>query len=372
MSKETKTVHADEKSHAASSGSAHKATKDSSNSQNNQRSHSGNKTPHSAQGSRSKNAKNAQHSGKAKVKAARPERDATRLSDKITPKTRLRLFLESSLFDFVMVLMVSVGLTFTVSYAFYSAADYRGNVALLVAITAPLLIALFIGGWSKKALIPSAIITVLIAAVIIGVAAAFTPSDVPMLTESQKVLGVVLAAPTLVVNDVDENYVIFAIVAVVIPILVFLLSRRTAGLVILMAGCVIAIGTVQFLYRDWMENEPWLPAFACVLLGVGMLFVYQCYRQSVYSAKRLKRTTFLGAFVFSTLVGAACVLVGLGVFYGVLDSMGIETPEIKFFQNYVARPISENEGVYENTDVMGDDTTSNTNDNDPEETDDDA
>ncbi len=309
----------------------------------------------------------------AEAKAARAERnDAARLSDKIAPKTRLRLFLESSLFDFIMVLMVSVSLTFTVSYAFYSAGDYRGNVALLIAITAPLLIALFLGGWSKKALIPSAIITALIAAVIIGVAAAFTPSDIPMFTQSQKVLGVLLVAPTRVVNDVDENYVIFAMIAVVIPVLVFLLSRRTAGLVILMAGCVIATGTVQFLYRDWMESEPWLPAFVCMLLGVGMLFVYQCYRQSVYSAKRLKRTTFLGAFVFSTLVGAVCVLFGLGVFYGVLDSMGIETPELKFFQNYVSAPISEHEGVYTDFAVIGDDTTSETNDNDPEETNDDA
>lgn len=299
----------------------------------------------------------------ADAAVTRPMQDASRLSAKIEPSRRLRLFLESSFFDFVMVLVVSVALTFTVSYAFNSAAGYRGNVLLLTVIDASLLVALFAGAWSKKALLPSSIATLVIAAGVVGIAAVNTPPDVPLITTSQKVMGIVLAAPTVVVNDVDQNYIVFALVAVVVPILVYLLSRRRAGLVVLLIVSIVAIGTVQFLYRDWMSTQPWLPAFVCSLLGVAMLFVYQSYRQSVYSAKRLKSTSFLGAFAFSTLVGAVCVLIGLGVFYGVVNTMGIQTPETKFFQNYVAAPVDENAGQYQHAQVTGDDTTDDTTDN---------
>lgn len=283
--------------------------------------------------------------------AARRERDAVRLNEGIERSTRVRLFLESSVLDFALVLTVSAALTFTVSYGFESAAGYRGNAALVVALTAPLLLALFAGTWSKKALAPSIAATAIVAVGIVAAAVAVSPD--PLFAGGS-------------VNDVDGSYGVFALVAVTVPVLVFLLSRRPTGLVFLLLVDVIACGTVQFLYRDWMTAQPGLAAALVALFGIAMLFVYQCYKQSVYSAKRVKRTAFLGAFAFAGLAGAVSVLAAVAVFYGVVSAAGLETPEIKPFEHYVARPIDEKAGAYGYQDVYDDGTTDETNDEERE------
>lgn len=276
--------------------------------------------------------------------------EVTRLSERIDHRTRLALFLKSSAFDFLLVLIVSVALTFTVSYGFESAAGYRGNVVLIVGITVPLLLALFLGSWSKRALVPSVVITVVLAVIIVAGAMVLMSPEVGLFTDAGAI------------NDVEGNYVPFAIVAVVVPVIVYLLSRRTAGLVFLLILGVMACGVIQFLYRDWLSDQPGLPAAVGVLLGIAMLFVYQGYKQSVYSAKRVKRTSFFGAFGFSALVGMVCVAVGLAVFYGAVANLDLGTPVIKPFESYVARPTQENAGAYEKQDVYGDDTTDDTDD----------
>ena len=51
---------------------------------------------------------------------------------------RMRLFLRSSAFDFLLVLVLSCALVFTVSYGFESAPDLRGNLALEAGVCAML------------------------------------------------------------------------------------------------------------------------------------------------------------------------------------------------------------------------------------------
>lgn len=282
--------------------------------------------------------------------------DATRLSEDIEHSVRMKLFLESSVLDLVLVLLVSTALTFTISYGFESAAGYRGNVLLIMAITLPILVALFWGTWSKKMVVPSAVVTAVIAVIVVGIAVGVSPE--PLFADGQ-------------VNDVDGSYGIFALVAVLVPVIVFLLSRRPVGLVFLLVADVIACGTVQFLWRDWIAGQGGLEAALLALFGIAMLFVYQCYKQSVYSAKRVKTTAFFGAFGFAAIAGALSVLVGVIVFFGVVNALGLPTPEIKFFENYVARPIDPETGTCNYQSVYGDDTTDQTND-DENQTQDDA
>lgn len=267
-------------------------------------------------------------------------------------KVRLKLFLQSSALDFALVLTVSVALTFTVSYGFDSATSYRGNVLLIAAVTVPLLIALFAGSWSKRALVPSSIAVVVLAIVLIAGSVAAMPEGVGLFTSDGTL------------NDVDENYAIFAFVLVIVPIVVYLLSRRTAGLVVLLVSGVLSCGVIQFLYRDWISGQPGLLAAVIVIFGIAMMFIYQCYRQSVYSAKRAKRTSFLGAFGFSALVSATCLLVGVAVFYGIVANLGLTTPEIKPFERYWARPVVEYTGTFDEQQVESEEqTTDDTNEN---------
>lgn len=275
-------------------------------------------------------------------------KDRARLSEKMAHATRVRLFAQSTAFDFLLVLLVSVALSLTVSYGFNSAAGYRGNAALVCAMVVPILAALYVGTWSKRALAASAIATVVVCGAVIGAAAALSPESM-----FSDVGGV---------QDLDGNYCIFAIVVCVTTVLTFLLSRRTSLLLALLVATVVACGTVQFLYRNWTVGEPGVLVTLAALFGVGMLFVYQCYKQSIYSANRLKRTSFLGAFCFSALVGAACVLVGAAVFYGVVQAADLSTPEIKFFEAYVSPPVDENASAYQKGDTQSDDTSDNTDD----------
>ncbi len=281
-------------------------------------------------------------------------KDRSQLSERMNAKTRRRLFLQSTVLDFVLVLVVSAMLTFTVSFAFHSAWDYRGNLTLIVALTIPTLICLYAGTWSKKMVLPSGVATLVMGVLMVGIACAVSPE--PFLSGSG-------------IADTEGAYGIFAIVAFLVPVAVFLLSRRPVGLVFLLLLSVLAAGIVQFMYREWSLTEPGVPAAVVMLLGIGMLFVYECYKQSIYSANRVKRTSFAGAFAFSALIGAVCVLVGAGVFYGVVQATSLSTPEVKLFESYVSRPPAEQAQDYDKMDIQGDSTSNNTNDNTDETSD---
>ncbi|MDR3308116.1 MAG: hypothetical protein LBS58_04380, partial [Coriobacteriales bacterium] len=247
------------------------------------------------------------------------------------PNTRLSLFLQSALPDFLLVLVISTALVFTVSYGFNSAAAYRGNVALVAVLVLPLIVALFAGSWSKKALIPSAVAVIAVAVAYIGISIAIIPSGLDLL-----VFDTGIGLWTL--NDVAGSYVIFAFILIVVPILAYLLSRRGALLAILVVLGLLACGTIQFLYRDFMTDAGGLWAFLFALLGMAMMFTYQSYRQSIYQAKRVRKVAFFGAFGFSALISAVFVAIGLVVFYVVIASLGLTTPEIKPFQEFWAQP----------------------------------
>lgn len=274
-------------------------------------------------------------------------KDRAHLSEKMARRTRARLFIESSVPDFLLVVLVSVTLTFTVSFGFDSAWDYRGNVALIAFITVPLLLAMFMGSWSKRALVPSIVVTAALSVAIVAVAVALSPE--PLFTDAG-------------LNDAVGSYGIFSVIAVVVPVLVFLLSRRPLGLVFLLLGSVAACGLIQFLYREWISEQPGIAAAVAMLFGIGMMFVYQCYKQSVYSANRVKRTSFLGAFGFSALMGAVCVLVGAAVFYGVVAVTDWQTPEVKLVEAYVSPPTSDQARDYQKMPDQGDTTSDNTDD----------
>ncbi len=278
-------------------------------------------------------------------------RDRLRLSERMKKSTRIRLFAQSTIPDFLLVLIVSTALSYTLSFGFYSAWDYRGNVLLIAALTIPVLLALFLGTWSKRTAAPSIIATIVVCVVLIAAASALSVE--PIMTDG-------------VLSDVPGNYIIFVVVIAVDAVLSFLLSRRAVGLVFLLIAAVIACGVIQFLYREWIVDEPGILATLVVIGAVGMLLIYHCYKQSVYSANRVKRTSFVGVTAFSALLAVVCVLVGVGVFYGVIQASGLQTPEIKFFEEYVSPPVDEKANDYERVQTEGDDTSSETSDEESE------
>lgn len=265
--------------------------------------------------------------------------------------TALRAFLSAAVFDYLLVLGLSTALAFTVSYGFYGAEGLRGNFLLESLIAAPFLAALYCGSWSKRALVPAAIAACVVAAATVGICAALQPAGVPFMSGAS-------------LNDVPENYVIWALAVLVCALLVFLLSRRTVGMVALAALCVLACGAIQFLYRDWLSAHHGLEAALAVLFCVVALFIYQRYRLAALSGTSVLQPAFAKAFAFGALIAAACVALAAVLYFALVASLGLATPVIKPFQDYYKRPVAEYSAPVDKQQVENPNiTSSNTNNN---------
>ena len=266
--------------------------------------------------------------------------------------TRAQLFMRATIGDFLLVLVASVGLVLAVSYAFDSVPDVRGNVLVVAAIVIPLLAVLFAGSWSKRAIAPACAGAIVYAVAVIAVCAALTPTDVPLFVDAQ-------------INDDPASPVVFGVVALVVPTAVYLLSRRRVGMVVLLVAAVIALGSVQFLYRDWATAEAGVPVSLVVIVALFALLVFQSYRTGVRQVKRLERTAFARATLFALATALACVALAALAYVALIAPLGLTTPEIKPFQDYYTRPVIEYTGVYDEQQVDNPDITTNqTNDED--------
>lgn len=250
----------------------------------------------------------------------------------------LATFLKASFFDYVLVLVVSSALVFTVSYGFNSAAALRGNIFVIAVVCALVLAALYVGSWSKRAIPVSLALYAAVAAGAVVFVSGLSPAPTDLFVDGQ-------------VNDVDGNYAVFGIVLVAVPPLVYVLSRRTWGVAVLLFLTALACGTIQFLYRDWMSAEPGTAAAVVAYLGVGALFFVQGYRQGVMKSHIVKKTSFFGSFAYGVIGAGLCLLVGAGVFFGVIAGLGITTVDAKPFEDYYSRPIEEYDGTYQQQQV---------------------
>lgn len=260
-------------------------------------------------------------------------------------------FLKANVLDFVLVLVVSVALIMTASFGFNSAPDYRGNPLLAAALSAPMLLILFAGSWSRRVVLPSAVVAIAYAVVVmVGAIVLTTGSGTELFVDGS-------------VNDVATNYIVYACVALVVPVLAFLLSRRTVGLAFLLIAAVLCCCWIQFLYRDWANNHG-LAISLVVYVGIAMLFVYQTYKSSVRNAQRAKKTRFLGVFAYAAGIALVCAGLGAAVFFGIVQPSGLQTADVRPFQKTFSVPVQKYSGVYSPEQVEDPDkTTDKTNDN---------
>ena len=247
--------------------------------------------------------------------------------------TRRQLFLRSSIFDFVLVLILSTALVFTISYGFESAPSLRSNFLLEAAICAVLLLALFAGSWSKKTVVLAAGLYIVLAAIIVFVFAQLMPFGTSVFVDGQ-------------VNDVADNTVGFGLILVVVPAICYLLSRRTWGVAALFVLSVIACATIQFLYRDWTSSQPGIVVSLIVYISCAACYINQRYRQTASKAHYAKTSSFSGVFAFSLAASLICLLIGAAIFACVIAPLGLSTPNIKPFQDTYQRPVIEYSGIY--------------------------
>lgn len=245
--------------------------------------------------------------------------------------SRASVFLKASAFDFILVLVLATALTYTVSYGFYGAEQLRGNFVLEAALACPLLLCLFAGSWSKRALLPAVAGCVAASAALLGGAAALMPAGTAFMSG-------------LALNDVPENYMVGVLVLVACTVLSYLLSRRVALLAVLAALSVAACGMIQYLYRDWMSAHNGLAAALVVFASVTALFIYQRYRSAAMGTARMSSQPFGAVFGLGVGISTACMLLALGLFFALIAPLGLTTPQLKPFNDYYQRPLVEYSG----------------------------
>ena len=261
------------------------------------------------------------------------DRGGTRRAD-----SRLGLFVRSSAFDFALVLVITLGLDFMVLSGFDATMSLRWQTAPQAGIAVVMLLALFAGAWSKRAVAGSAAAAVVVFACVLGASVVLMPGDFELFVDGQ-------------VNDAEGNYLIFALVCAALPVLVYLLSRRPAGVAALLLAATTVCAAVQYLFRDWLSEEGGLAAAAITLVAVLALLVYQTYRQSAFTAERLRTPAFGKAAVLSLVLALLCTGIGAGLFYAIVEPLQLSTPTIKPFELAVVRPVVEYTGVYSDLQV---------------------
>jgi hypothetical protein len=264
----------------------------------------------------------------------------------LTENSRRNLFLRSNLFDFALALIVSTALVYTAGYGFYSAPALRGNVLVDAFICLLALVPLYAGLWSKRTVAVGLIGYAAVAVCVCVVLGVMMPDGVPLFVDGS-------------VNDTEDNWVVFGMVAVFVPLVVFLLSRRTWGAALLFVLGVLTCAVIQFLYREFMTDLNGLAAALVVYLGCAAIYIYTNYKRNLYAAERVESTSFGKAFLWSLGLSAACLAVGAAVFFGIVASLGITTPDIRPFEDYYQRPTVEYTGVYTEQQIENQDITTN-------------
>ena len=273
--------------------------------------------------------------------------------------SKLNLFLRATLFDFMLVLVVSTCLTIAVSFGFESAPNLRTNVLLVTGITAPMCVLLFAGSYSKRAIPVSVVLCIAYGIALLAVLQSMAPSDVPLFVDNA-------------VNDTGDNYFVFGLVVAIVPVLVYLLSRRRAGVFVLFVCGALACQLTQFMFRDWADTEPALAISLIAYVCMAAMFVFQSYRSSIYQARRLKQTHFAGVSAYAMLIAGICLGAGALVFFVIIAPAGLSTPGIKPFQEYFERPTIEYSGIYTEQEVENPDIVTNKTNDEVQKTNQDA
>lgn len=245
---------------------------------------------------------------------------------------QLRVFLRASACELVLALMLSVGLCYAVLSGFDATMALRERLGLQTLVAGGMLAVLVAGSWSRGARAASIGGAVVYAAAALAVATAL--SSEPPLIEGT-------------LNDVEGNYAVFAAVMVVVPLLVYLLSRTRAGCVALVLASTLCCGAVQFLFREWAAQEGGLIDFLVVLVSSVALLVYRRYRIGIAGVDHGSRPAFGQAALLGLGASACAAVVASMVFALVIAPLNLDTPILKPFEHRIVPPVVEYTGGYD-------------------------
>ena len=214
-------------------------------------------------------------------------------------------------FEAILVCVCATCLTYEMLDAFYIAESlWHGPLPGVVATLFTLV--LFAVAKDKRTALPGGIAVAVLCIIAIIVSFATAPD------------GAFLA-------DTEENYFYFTIVAIVVPLVSFGLSRSHAGCVALFGLGAFICGWMQFFYE--FHNLAVTIVFCVAAL---MLVIFKNYQHSARRATSVRSLSFSAGFVVACLAALASVGIACLVWVCIIAPLNPDAVEIKLIQEYRA------------------------------------
>lgn len=221
------------------------------------------------------------------------------------------LYLKHAVWDFALVAVAALSLTYTVLNGFYVSPALQYSVVPAV-VCIVCLAALFFVAQSKRTVLPGGVAYGAALVVAWVVCAVLTPD------------GAIFV-------DSESNYLIFSMAATITPTICFLLSRSRLGTALLFIAGAFVIGLVQLFYERF--EIVWTVLFVLAALS---LVVYKYYEQSVRTAMGVDKVSFAPGFATAVAATAAAVLLGVGVWFAIIAPLNPGAADIKLVTEYRA------------------------------------
>lgn len=248
--------------------------------------------------------------------------------------SQFRRFLHSNVYEFALVLVLSVALGYAILSGFEASLALRSRIEIEIPLVGTLLLILYAGSWSRKARIISILsaIAYIIASIVVALVLASTQ---------------VAPFDGMVVNDVEGNHAIFVVALLATTLICYLLSRSRAGTVALTLVSVFCCSVVQFLFRGWLADEGGLVDFIIVLVASIVLIVYRRYRICMDKSELKTKPTFGMSMVVGGVVAMCSIGLSALVFVMLINPLNLSTPILKPFEYRIIPPVVEYTGTYD-------------------------
>ena len=261
----------------------------------------------------------------------------------------MRMFVKSVAWDFLLCVLASSAMAYTLCSGFYSTQPFQDPVGILATggICAVIVAALSLSGYTNRARVIGSIGVGIAVCIALIVSFALSHTELPL-------------------EDVQGNYLYYALISCGSPIAVYVLSRSKAGCVTLlvlgMALCVV----IEYLY--WYGHVISCFIFAGASSG---LIVFRSYYRNVLNSES-ERFAFNSVALSGIALSALALVCAVGVFEVAIAPIHPGHVEMKLITEHYRVDQLEVRGVGSAEAVEDDSLLSNNTNDDVSMTDDDS
>lgn len=253
-------------------------------------------------------------------------------------------YLKDSIWDFLLVALASIALSYTLLDSFYI--DPNLQYTPLAAVVSVVLVAiLFVIAFNKKSTKLGIIVYAVLCAILLAVGAV-TSGGSPL-------------------DDTESSHFFLALVLVLTPTIVFLLSRKRGLTAILFIVGVAICAWIQFFYERYELVWDLLFVFSSLAL-----IVYKNFQLSARTATSVRSVSFPAGFGVAAGSVALCGAVAAAVWFGIIAPLNPGALQIKLVTEYKALETVQVHGTSKTYEVPNMDMTSNRTNDDERTTDD--